>query len=162
MINADVCVYAKTEDSVEGRRYNPSDFPQFSNLTSTTTTLRINLIQDERAFSDRYSRKGNMCFLIKSHQRTLKKKTSHAANNKLFVKIFFTRVTKYLKDDKLWWDGMGMGCNNFGAYFKSNSKIVTQMSLVSILAVPRTLVGKWAQNLHSYTVGQFLIERQKA
>ena len=74
MINADVCVYAKTEDSVEGRRYNPSDFPQFSNLTSTTTTLRINLIQDERAFSDRYSRKGNMCFLIKSHQRTLKKK----------------------------------------------------------------------------------------
>ena len=66
--------YAKTEDSVEGRRYNPSDFPQFSNLTSTTTTLRINLIQDERAFSDRYSRKGNMCFLIKSHQRTLKKK----------------------------------------------------------------------------------------
>ena len=74
MINADVCVYAKTEDSVEGRRYNPSDFPQFSNLTSTTTTLRINLIQDERAFSDRYNRKGNMCFLIKSNQRTLKKK----------------------------------------------------------------------------------------
>ena len=36
------------------------------------------------------------------------------------------------------------------------------MSLVSILAVPRTLVGKWAQNLHSYTVEQFLIERQKA
>ena len=88
MINADVCVYAKTEDSVEGRRYNPSDFPKFSNLTSTTTTLRINLIQDERTFSDRYSRKGNMCFLIKSNQRTLKKKTSHAANNKLFVNIF--------------------------------------------------------------------------
>ena len=88
MINADVCVYAKTEDSVEGRRYDPSDFPQFSNLTSTTTTLRINLIQDERAFSDRYSRKGNMYFLIKSNQRTLKKKTSHAANNKLFVNIF--------------------------------------------------------------------------
>lgn len=57
---------------------------------------------------------------------------------------------------------MGMGCNNFGEYFKSNSKIVTQMSLVSILAVPRTLVGKRAQNLHSYAVEQFLIERQKA
>ena len=160
MINADVCVYAKTEDSVEGRRYNPSDFPQFSNLTSTTTTLRINLIQDERAFSDRYSRKGNMCFLIKSNQRTLKKKTSHAANNKLFVNIFSRALQNIWR--MINWDGMGMGCNNFGAYFKSNSKIVTQMSLVSILAVPRTLVGKWAQNLHSYAVEQFLIERQKA
>ena len=78
MINADVCVYAKTEDSVEGRRYNPSDFPQFSNLTSTTTTLRINLIQDERTFSDRYSRRGNMCLFIKSYQRTLKKKKKKA------------------------------------------------------------------------------------
>ena len=36
---------------------------------------------------------------IKSYKRTLcKKKTSHAANSKLFVNIL--RVAKYLKDDK--------------------------------------------------------------
>ena len=36
---------------------------------------------------------------IKSYKRTLcKKKTSHAANSKLFVNIL--RVEKYLKDDK--------------------------------------------------------------
>ena len=109
MINADVCVYAKTEDSVEGRRYNPSDFPKFSNLTSTTTTLRINLIQDERTFSDRYSRRGNMCLFIKSYQRTLKKKKKKSTQQTISCSwTFFSRalpnIWRMINCDGMGWE----------------------------------------------------------
>ena len=44
-------------------------------------------------------KKGNI-FLIIFVSENIQKKTSHAANSRLFANLFFTRVAKYLKDTK--------------------------------------------------------------
>ena len=60
-------------------------------LSTTISLCHMVIIEEEE---------GKYLFFLLSRTREYSKKTSQAANSKLFVKIFFLRIPKYLKDNK--------------------------------------------------------------
>lgn len=44
--------------------------------------------------------KGKYLFVLKVVSENTQKETSHAANSKLFINIFFMHIAKYVKDNK--------------------------------------------------------------
>ena len=81
------------------REYHPSHITQFSNLTST---MKIQLKTRESLFCGCYRRR-EICFFFvisQSWEITIKNKAFQSANTSAVRINFFTRVAKYLKDDK--------------------------------------------------------------